>query len=188
MSKNERKAYEQEHDLYAAIGKFVVTFEHVCTAMQQSIVGIQVKDGLTTESLAWAPLLGLNARPLFRSFGAIVKELRKGDPDDVRILENICKRIDRLIEKRNDVIHQSWFIGWPDPKGSFNAKGLGFKLTKRGVEFVRREATLEEFRNLSEQAAELSDIVMVVGGCLRVGFPLSKWLRVDEDGTVRTRA
>jgi hypothetical protein len=66
------------------------------------------------------------------------------------------------------------------------AKGWKFKLTKRGVESTRREATVEEFRNLSEQAAELSDIVMIVGFCLVTGSPFSKLLKMEEDGTARS--
>jgi hypothetical protein len=188
MAKNESKdkVYEQEHDLHAAIGKFVVSFEHVCRAMQECVVGALVKDGLETESLARAPLVGLTARPLFKSFKAVVTELRKDDPEDMRILENVLKRIERLIETRNDVIHQTWLIGWGNPKESSVAKGWKFKLTKRGVESIRREATVEEFKNLSEQAAELSDIVMIVGFCLVTGSPFSKLLKMEEDGTARS--
>jgi hypothetical protein len=80
-NKSKTKVYEQEHDLYAAIGKFVVSFEHVCRAMQECVVGALVKDGLETESLARAPLVGLTARPLFKSFKAVVTELRKDDPE-----------------------------------------------------------------------------------------------------------
>jgi hypothetical protein len=186
MAKNESKAHEQERDLYAAVGKFVVSFEHVCRAMQECVVSVLSKDGLKTESLARAPLVGLTARPLFKSFKAVVTEFRKDDPEDMRILENVFKRIERLIETRNDVIHQTWLIGWGEPKEPSKAKGWKFRLTKHGVESIRREATVEEFNCLSEQAAELSDIVMIVGSCLVVGFSFSKWLFVDKDGTVRT--
>jgi hypothetical protein len=187
MPKSEREAQEhgQEHDLYAAIGGFVVKFEHVCRAMEECIVGVLGKEGLA-EGLARAPLVGLTARPLFKSFKAVVTELRKDDPKDMRILENVSKRVGDLIEKRNDVIHRTWLIGWGHPEDFSKAKGERFKLTRRGVESQRREVTVEHFQSLSWEAEELSDIVMIMLFCLASGSPFSKLLKMEEDGTVRS--
>jgi hypothetical protein len=190
MPKTEREAQAcaQEHDLYAAIGRFVVEFEHVCRAMEECIVGVPGKDGLETEGLARAPLVGLPAGRLFKSFKAVVTELHKNDPEDMRILENVSKRIGDLIEKRNDVIHRTWFIGWDHSKDSSKAEGEKFKRTKRGAESQRLEVTVDQFESLSWEAEELSDIVTLVGGCMVEGFPFSMWLMVGQDGTVGPRS
>lgn len=188
MAKSEGKAeaHEQEHDLYAAIGEFAVVFEQVFSAMEICVKFTLRKDGLKTDSLAQALLAGLTADPLLQRFRAIVTELRKNDPEDMRILKNISKRAEDLIEERNDVIHRTWFIGWGYPRDFSKAKSLKFKRTKHGVELEPREDTAERFESLSRQAKELSDIVMIVGLSLATDSPFSKLLKIEQDGTVRS--
>src|SRR5258705_1588108 len=96
--------------LYAAIGRFAVKFEHVCHAMSSVLTAILEQNGLRNYKLAIAVLAGVSAESLRKNLEAVLTEVISADPFEQAIVTNILKRIGRLIERRNNVIHRTWFI------------------------------------------------------------------------------
>jgi len=187
QSEREKKLWEQQSEAwYAAIGRFVVKFEYLCHQMSTCIVFVLHSDGLRTQNLAQALLADVTAHPLLQSFRAVVAEVRKNEADDMRILDNVSKRVETLIKQRNDVIHRTWWVGGAASKDEdLKIHSIKFKKTKGGPEFSPRVGTVSDFNNLSSEADELSKIIFIMDGCLGLNEPFSKLFKVDGDGTVR---
>jgi len=186
-SEREEKLRKQRDAWYAALGRFVVEFEHVCNQMNTCIIFVLSGNSLRSQNLVQAVLAEFTADPLLSSFRAVVGELRKGDDYEMRILDNVSKRVQNLIERRNDVIHRTWFIEYWGPKDTefSKAPSLKFKKSKRGAEPKYLELTAEELGDLSKEAFELHNIIFRISGCLSLGRPFSKNFRLEKDGTVR---
>ncbi|MBM3157932.1 MAG: hypothetical protein FJ004_11705 [Chloroflexi bacterium] len=189
MNKNEREAKrrEQSEALYAAVGRFVVKFEQLCDQMTMCIISVLGLNGLRTQGLAWAILADFTADPLLQSFRAVIAELRKNNSNDMRILKNISKRIEKLIEERNDVLHRTWFIGAASEQQEDFSKvdSWKFKKTKTGAEYKPREGSVDKFNALSNEAEELANIIFQIIACMGFNTSFSRALKVEEDGTVR---
>lgn len=185
----EADQYEQEHDLHAAIGEFAVSFTLVCMAMEDCIIRAMEHAGLKEANLTRSLLVGYTARPLLESFKTVVTEMRKNDGDDMRILANVSKRMQNLIEERNDLMHGTWFIGWSlaltDEEDFSKAIGQRYKRTKDGLKMVAKVGTVEQFNKMSKEADHLTMIGLAMAGCLATGTPFTKVLRQSEDGTVK---
>jgi hypothetical protein len=185
-----KQKYEQQTEqVYAAIGRFAVKFEHVCHAMYSGVMNLLQQHGLQNQRLANGVLEGLTAEPLRRMFAATVAEVR-GDQlvgDEKRIFSNVLKRIIQLTETRNDLIHRTWFVGWaaPTDEDFSTVAGWKFKNTNQGVEFRPLQYAPADFDSLSTQADELADIVNRLNGCLLLNRPFGTNFVLDADGTVR---
>ena len=186
-SEKTAKFREQTEALYAALGRFAVNFEHVCHNMVTVVSLILHQDGLRSQSLANCLLADLTADALRRVFGAVVAEVRKDDNDEIRALDNVLSRTQRLTQQRNDVIHRMWFIGWasPDQEDFAKASSWKFKNTKRGAEFQPREYSVAEFDELSEHADEIAAIIERMGGCIGTNKSFVRNFHIEKDGTVR---
>lgn len=190
MDEAQRKALHQAQTdgLYAAIGRFAVKFEQLVHAMQTGILILLQSDGLRSQALGNAVLAGLTADPIKRMFRSVVAEILKGSPDspDQKILNSIMKRVQALIEERNDVIHRVWFIGWAsaDQTDFSSASSFKHKNTKDGPRFSPREATAQDFDLLSSRAEELMHLVNRVTGSLITGGKLERNFDVDAEGLV----
>ena len=183
----EEKYKAQTKDWYAALGQFVVQFEHVCSNMESCIIFALHGDGLRNQNLAQALLADLTAAPLLQSFRAIVAELRKNDPEDLRILDDVSKRVAKLIEDRNEVVHRTWFVGWAaEEQEDFSiVDSWKFKKTRRGPEFKPKSYTATDLDDLSKNAADLAKIIFRMNGCLGLSRPFSKNFKVEKDGSVQ---
>ncbi len=188
-TQRQEKYEKQTEELYAAIGRFAVKFEHVCHAMHSGIASILQGDELQSQRFANAVLEGLTAEPLRRIFSALVAEVR-GDQlvdNEKRIFANILKRITELTERRNDIIHRMWFVGWAAPADEDFSKVAGWKFanTNKGVEFRALEYTAADFDLRSVEAEELATLIDRLNGCLHLGRPFANNFLLETDGTVR---
>jgi hypothetical protein len=183
----EEKYREQTQDWYAALGRFIIKFEDVRDKMETAIIMILDHDGLRTQILAHALLADLTAYPLLQRFWSIVAELRKDDPDDLQILRDVSRRVQELIERRNDVLHRKWFIGYasPEQEDFSNVSSWKFKTTSRGTEFKPLEYTAADLSALAEQADELAKMIFMMDACLGFSIPFTKNFEVEKDGTLR---
>lgn len=105
----------------------------------------------------------------------------------MKVLGNVLKRIQKLTEQRNDIIHRTWFIGWASAEQEdFSiAPGWKFQSTNRGPEFKPLYYTETEFNGLSREADELTGIVLRIHGCLMLDRRFVDNFDVAADGTVR---
>lgn len=164
-------------------------FEHVYHAMASVVTAILEQNGLRNYKLGIAILARASAESLRKTLEAVLAEVISPEPTEAAIATNILKRLTRLIERRNSVIHRTWFIGWTDvddPDFS-RANGIRFRKGKQGAspDFLDYSAT--EFDELSSEADELTELVRGAGNALMSGQSLSSRFVTSQDGTVRER-
>jgi hypothetical protein len=188
QGQSEDKWRLQRDPWYAALGCFVVQFEHMCHEMKLCILQAEGNfSPIQTQNLASAELDGLVAGRLLHRFKEAATKLRSDYSEEMQILNNISERLRDLIEKRNDVIHRTWFVEYGIPGGEdefSKAPSLKFKMTKSGPESKPLELEAGDFDDLQKEAKELSDIVFRIYGCLAIGRLFSKNFKV-ENGIVR---
>jgi hypothetical protein len=198
MDEKERqeKHQQQTQELYAAIGRFAVKFEHVCHAMSDTVLWALQSDGLQTQRLANAVLSDLTAEPLRKIFGAVLAVVGDNEvQDEKRIVVKVLKQVQDLTQIRNDVIHRTWFVGWAsaEQEDFSSVTGIKFKNTNKGPEFKDLSYTVKDFDDLSTQADELTEIIRAIQGCLvlskyrggQLHICYSDQLHIDSNGNVR---
>ena len=75
MDDDRREQYEEQtEEIYAAIGRFTVKFEHVCHAMHSGIFMMLSFAGLRNQSIGQAVLADLTAERLRKMFAAVLAE------------------------------------------------------------------------------------------------------------------
>jgi hypothetical protein len=196
MDEERRKKYEEQTDeLYAAIGRFSVKFEHVCWAMHSGILSMLELAGLRNQRVGQAVLAGLTAEPLKTMFRAVLAECCKDRLDDAeqKIIADVMKRVGSLIESRNDIIHRTWFVGWaPESQKDFSTViGANDRNTARGIEIRSLSWNQADFDRLSEEADEMTKLVNRLWGTEFAntikGSKFTDTFIRDVDGTVRVR-
>ena len=189
MYKHERnKKYEiQTTALYAAFGRFAVNFELICFALRQGIHWMLHSGGLRIEKLADILLTDLTAKPLQSIYRSMSSEIQELSDNDRRVIKNIFKRIDDLIEKRNDIIHATWFIEWASPKDTdFNeARGIKTDRDKKGGKIKVFRFKIKDFNKLSQEAFILFKLISRLSICLTNNFKVENNFEFDENGNVR---
>jgi hypothetical protein len=109
---NRNKHLQQTNEIYQEIGKFAVQFEMLTHAFQMGIQQILSKSGLANSNLTNIILADQTAYPLKSMLQAMLAEVGNFDDSDRVISNAIFKEAGELIEKRNDIIHSTWFVGW----------------------------------------------------------------------------
>jgi len=163
--------YEQEtKDLYAAVGKFAVHFEHMCQALRVGITFMLTKHGLTNQQVTAILLADLTAIPLQNIFSALIAESVKLTDESRRIVNNIMKRCHKLTEERNDVIHNAWFIGWASPQDTnfSNTSAMKPHRNKKGGDYKVFKRTTEDFLQLVTVVDELTVLINRLWGCIDI--------------------
>ena len=193
MEKNRQETFQRQTQAqYAAIGRCAVSFEHVCHAMVSTVLSLLHSQGLRNQRVANALLAGLTANPLRMIFHSVIAEVRgeKLQGDELRIVDNITKRIRDLAESRNDLIHRTWFVGWvaEDDNEFATVTGAKVRKNKEGVRFEAKEFSIDDFDRFSTEANELTQIINRLNGCYGFDFDVSKNFLIEGDGTVRTPA
>ena len=162
----EESAFRSESELEArrllheAIGRFVVAFELVVAELRSACRLMLERSGLglKNQPLATIVLARVSAAELTECAGAMYREFRPDDPEGAQALEPILKRIDRLRESRNKLIHAAWTLGLPKEPGNVEhvAHSLSFGRDRRTGQIVR-EMVLRpaDFDELTTEATSL---------------------------------
>jgi hypothetical protein len=181
MTVNEYESQElrdsQTEELYRVIGKFVVKFEHVCHSIQIAIIFMLHQAGLQDQKqrVAHVILAGQTAEPLKSLFSSLVAETQSLDDSDKKIVANAVKRFELLTERRNEIIHSTWFIGWGNSETTDFSTATGFKYhkNKQGGAVKSFAKTVDDFSTLIDEASELAQIFHRLNGCFVGGFKVS---------------
>lgn len=188
MDEDKRKKLrkEQTADLYRAVGEFTVKFEHTCHALQTAIIFMLHKAGLQQQSVAHVILAGLTAEPLKALFAALVAETQALDDDERKIVDGALNRFITLAEKRNVIIHATWFIGWGNEQTTdfSTASAIKFHKTKQGAAYKLPKYTVKDFAEVTAEATGLANIFQRLNACFLGGFKIAKNFSVESDGTV----
>ncbi len=176
----------QTGELYANIGEFVVKFEHVCQAMQSAITFMMHGQGLQNQQVANILLAGYTADPLRTLFESLIGELVNSNDNERKIIKNILSRIQKLTENRNDVVYNTWFIGWGNEQTQDFSEAPGHRLhkNKQGATLKAFKYKAEDFSAFVEEAEKLSSLVMRLHGCITGGFSIEKNFKTNNAGNV----
>ena len=182
----QHKFDEQTEDLYAALGRFAVEFEHVCNYLRVIIMTILNKEGLKNEQVMQILLADLTAEPLRSLVVSLIPQTHKLSQTDKKIVSRILKNVQDLTKNRNDVLHGTWFIGWASVgETEFkNAPGLKFKKDKSGAATKSFNWTVGEFVELTEKATQLWGLLERLNGCIAFGFTIEKNFVFKDDGSL----
>jgi len=188
MNEEERQQQfkDQTGELYRAYGEFAVKFEHVCHAVHTAMVFMLHMEGLKNQQVAHVLLAGLTADPLRSMFAALVAETQQLDNQEKKIIDSVLKRFQGLTEKRNDVIHGTWFIGWANPSDIDFSVAPGFKhrRSNKGASVEPFNSGAGEFQVLTREAEALTAIFQRLHGCFVAGRSVSENFKVHDGGFV----
>ena len=106
------------------------------------------------------------------------------DAHERKIIDNLLKRIDKLAEQRNDVIHRTWYIGWAseDQEDFSTASGVKSHNLKIGNRSSSVEFSRSEFDKLSLEADALTALLSRLSACLTFGDSIDNNFIIDPDG------
>ncbi|MEH2085711.1 hypothetical protein [Nostoc sp.] len=160
---NEQRENET-NEIYSAIGEFIVEFEHICFAIQTSSIFILQKLGLKNQDVARLFVNKLTAGQLKDKFKDLVFLSKIFDTEELEMIKNILDRFQNLIERRNEIIHSTWFIGYPNSETNDYTTADNIKLYKEKDGFVAKAFTnkVSDFRKLTQEARTLSPIFSVI--------------------------
>lgn len=177
----EQRYERQTKEQYAAIGKFVVKFELVCFYLRSTMSNFLQSSGLKKQELARIVFghRSMTADALREVYMAMTVELY----GDNVVLKDFRSRFQRLTEKRNDIVHGTWFVGWAsEDQEDFSAiRGFKDSISKSGSGFKPLPESVEKIAALTREAEELGSLVSRLDGCFRCGFKVSKNF-VQENG------
>jgi len=154
----QQKIEIQTAELYQAIGKCTVKFEHVTASMRNAVTFLLHKGGLRNQRLAQVLLSDLTAYPLKSIFQAMVPESNKLATEEMKICDNIFSRTQKLIQRRNNIIHSTWYVGWASPHDTdFSEVGGGKpERGKRGVLHKSFKYTAADFESFANECDEIA--------------------------------
>lgn len=154
-----RSATENEalREIHEAIGRFAVAFEQVCAGMRSAIVLALERRGLANQPLAHLLVARQSARSLALLLTAIYHEFNPDDTKGQESLKCAVKRIEKLIERRNQVIHAPWILGSleQDSVDFPFVQALLFRCKKHGLQVEQLHYEPSDFNSLTDEATEL---------------------------------
>jgi len=187
MDEDTSKKYEdQTEDLYAALGKFAVEFEHVCNYLRLIIMAILSKEGLDNEKVMQILLADQTAEPLRALMMSLIAETHKLSETDQNIVNKITNRVQKLTKKRNDVLHGTWFIGWASTgdEDFTNAAGVKFKKDKKGDATKSINWKVKDFNYLITEAVEVWNLLAWLNRCISFNFEIENNFTINANGGI----
>ncbi len=186
----ELKYQKQTQELYAAVGKFAVKFEHVRHAMDEAIILALYKNGVSNQNIALSLIAPMSAEQLRQAWESVIYEATESLTDDERkLVHSVSIRIQQLITDRNNILHRTWFVGWASSADEDFSSTSGYKVknTGKGVEFKVENYTVANFDNHSAVADELANLVRGLCSIIIYGGRISDNFVMDN-GIVRRRS
>lgn len=178
---------EQVDEIHQTIGEFTVKFEEVCFSIQNCIFFLLEKEGLKKQSISQILTSGLTAKPLIDLFVSLVYETEKPISESKKIIiDNSAKRFRKLIEDRNMIIHNNWFIGYGNNQTTDYSRAIGFKYDKnsKGSNFKSVKYTANDFKKLSENCEELINIFIWINHAFFCFPGLMHVFQISPEGEV----
>lgn len=147
----------QTDELYAGLGRFVVSFEELVGAMRQ-VISLHVAKvpppfHLRQQQVSNIFTADLTADPLARVFRSILlltlDEYKNQEqrPEIEKLLSNLYSRIETINKTRNTFLHGTWFINYAsEEQQDFSlAKGMKSTNTAKGLRLDNLEHSAESF-------------------------------------------
>lgn len=180
-----QKAKELSDSLYPTIGEFVVSFEAISHAIRMGIGTLLKKNGLRNHHLSDILVGDLTMQPLQATYRALLSATEQLDSIEVAILDDIFRRVCRLAEHRNRILHSAWFIDFRNPDDIRDGLLLSYKpgRTKKGAKECPSRVAIQEVRDVTKEARVVADLVHEIDMCVYASTKISTRFRMDEQGT-----
>lgn len=185
MDKDTKKKFkEQTKDLYAALGRFAVEFEHICNYLRLIIMTILSKEGLNNDKVMQIILADQTAEPLRALVMPLISETQELTEADRKIVSKILTLVQELTKIRNNVIHGTWYIGWVSIGNDecTGAPGVKFKKDQKGAATKNFDWKTKDFDDLANKAVELWKLLARLNGCISGNFKIENNFVFDADG------
>ena len=90
----------------------VVAFEQVVGRLRMLLMFVLDRQGLRDQEITRVLLARLNPQDLIRRAAAILSHVYNDDPEICGEIERVRKRAVAVADKRSEVLHSMWFIGY----------------------------------------------------------------------------
>ncbi|MFN3343149.1 MAG: hypothetical protein ACK40M_10660 [Flavobacteriales bacterium] len=172
----------QTNKLYSAYGKFAVEFEQMCESIRHCLIFTLHSSGLKEQKFARILLADQTASPLISKLTAFVAEVYSKEPDKVKYLQPLFKFCIDINEKRNEIIHGTWYIGWASAEQTdfSRANGAKDKITKKGIRNDGLDFSVAEFHELSEKIIKANEMIRRLSVCITRGADLKKNVVIEK--------
>lgn len=161
MSNGTDESTRLANEVFCELGRFSVKFEHVVSAMAYAITFTLQKNGLRNQQLAHIVLAEQTAYPIKSMLQAMVAQVAQLDESERGVVNRIFKRVQDLIDHRNQLLHSFTVVGAADEGQEFAADG--FKLSRgrtgSGTKDHRMSATA-----LRELCSECTAVESLING------------------------
>jgi len=188
MSDDKRlaKRKKQMDELYAAIGEFVVKFEFINFYIEKGIILLLQSQGLRSQQVAQILIAGQTAEPLKTNYQSLIYQTQNLNPTEKLMIENAFKRLVKVIEARNDIIHSTWFIGWGnETTEDFSvASSMKSHKNKSGAAIKSFDYQVNDFKNLIDETEELSKIFSRLSSIYIWGHSIERNFIIKSDGNL----
>jgi hypothetical protein len=105
--------WEQSDAIYHEIGIFIVKFSEIVSMLRTGIVVCLGSDPFSVEFAEINAVFDkMTADPIRTAFFTLCGESASLDDEDCKIRDVMNMTIQRLAERRNEIAHADWSIGW----------------------------------------------------------------------------
>jgi len=162
-----RQAEALSESLYPTIGEFAVAFEALCHALRMGIGIVLEANGLRNGRLTDILVGDLTVFPLQSTYRSLLSETQDLDELEHRLLDDIFKRITKLSESRNGILHAAWFIDFKDPEDIRNGLLTRHRpgSTKKGAKADPGKFPISDIKALTREARVLDALVHELNMC-----------------------
>jgi len=175
----DQKHRAQAETFLLALGRFVLAFERVCAAMRILVMLVLRKGGLANQPMAQVIISKPQAKELRDLLGALLLELRDLDEDDRTAITELIRRVEKLTEERNRLVHSDWHLGVEPAETELTAASYRFKATpSRGACFEELCRCASEIEQQTLEAKSCQVLLQRVSYCVnQAGFKIATELR-----------
>jgi hypothetical protein len=172
--------------LHRAIGEFAVAFETISHQQYRCIEVLLKGAGLRDERVVQILFADYTSEPMRAMLQSLIGQLRPTNASEQAIVKNLLVRHQKLISRRNEVMHGTWMIGQGSAQTTDWGTAFGWKLgkNKKGASVKGFEYRVEDFNEMTREANELVRAFFRLYGCYSGKFDVAKNFDVDDDGAV----
>jgi len=175
----DEKHREQAEGFLLSLGKFVLAFEQVCTAMRHLVMFILRNQGLKNAGMEQVIIGNRRAAELRELLGALYAELSGQDEDDRKVVQDLLQSIETVTSKRNILVHGDWHLGREAAEGEFMTGSLRFRAKRNDGAIIEQHVASSSYvDDLTQQAETCQILLQRLQYCIcQTGFKVAVELR-----------
>ncbi|MCY1241081.1 hypothetical protein D9M72_539640 [compost metagenome] len=161
MIENDQKQVESSKDIYHNVGRFVIEFEQLLMSVRLCIFSIFKLKGLTEFDYLRVLLSDFTGAPLVGKLQTLFAMHCKDNPSRVKLLDKFFANTISIVEKRNEIIHGSFFV-----QSDYNANLFKDKANKSGLNPINEEVDSEMLLGYTNKIIKASEMYTILNSYL----------------------